>query len=148
MCVSIHYCHGTFRSKLSNVLMSSKEANKHMQMERKEDKGKCNNKEPVKSTMDMENTKNTNPKSSHQRTAVAGVMFRSLSFINLILHLLNLFHCICLSYSPFVETATFPPLSSSKTFLQEMKNFFFFKFSVFFLFRPYLMKLKMCIKTG
>lgn len=78
-------------------------------MERKEDKGKCNNKDPVKSTMDMENTKTQpNPKSSHQRTAVAGVMFRSLSFINLILHLL----------------------------------------SVYFLFRPYLMKLKMFIKTG
>lgn len=111
--------------------MSSEEANKQMQMERKEDKGKCNNKEPVKSTMDVENTKNTNPKSSHQRTAVAGVMFKSPSFINLVPHLRNLFHCICLSYSPFVETVTFPPLSSGKTFLQEIRSFFFFEFSVF-----------------
>lgn len=113
--------------------MSSKEANKQMQMERKEDKGKCNNKKPVKSTMDMENTKNTNQKSSHQRTAVAGVMFKSLNFINLVLHLANLFHCICLSYSPFVETVTFPPLLSVKTFLQEVKNFFFLRiFCLFF----------------
>lgn len=126
--------------------MSSKEANKQMQMERKEDK--CNNKVPVMSTMDMENTKMTNPTSSHQGTAVAGVMFKSFSFINLTLHLLNIFHCICWSYSPFVETATFPPLSS-ENFLQKIKNFFFFsqKF-LSLLFRLYLMKLKMCIKTG
>lgn len=52
------------------------------------------------------------------------------------------------SCSPFVETATFPPLSSVKTFLQEIKNAFFSSKFLSLLFGLYLIKLKMCTKTG
>lgn len=75
-------------------MTQTKGASKETQMERKEDEGKCNNKEPAKSTTNMEYTKNQHAKIANQSTRFS---IQSNFFTFYFCDILGLFFFVCFS---------------------------------------------------